>query len=68
MKRSILILTLIFITCIFVFAVNRTALVFVEGGNFSMGSEDGSDDEQPVHTVKVNCFKFFHIFLKYLLM
>ena len=63
MKRSILILTLIFITCIFVFAENRTALVFVEGGSFSMGQVDPdiggegrSDDEQPVHTVKVSSF------------
>ena len=31
-------------------------LVFVEGGNFSMGSNDGDDDEQPIHTVKITSF------------
>ncbi len=54
MKKTILIILLIF-TCFFAFAENRTALVFVEGGTFSMGSED-RDDGQPVHTVKVSSF------------
>lgn len=31
-------------------------LVFVEGGTFSMGSNDGCADEKPVHTVKLNSF------------
>ena len=31
-------------------------LILVEGGTFSMGSNDGSDNQQPVHTVKVSSF------------
>ncbi len=31
-------------------------LILVEGGTFSMGSNDGETDEQPVHTVKVSSF------------
>nr|HPN38477.1 SUMF1/EgtB/PvdO family nonheme iron enzyme [Melioribacteraceae bacterium] len=31
-------------------------MVFVEGGEFLMGSNDGDDDEKPVHKVKVNSF------------
>jgi formylglycine-generating enzyme required for sulfatase activity len=30
--------------------------ILVEGGTFSMGSNDGADDEQPVHNVKVSSF------------
>ncbi len=31
-------------------------MVYVEGGTFQMGSNDGDKDEKPVHTVKVNSF------------
>ena len=31
-------------------------MVFVKGGSFRMGSNDGGDDEKPVHTVTVNDF------------
>ena len=31
-------------------------MVFVKGGTFQMGSNDGEDDEKPVHTVKVGDF------------
>jgi formylglycine-generating enzyme required for sulfatase activity len=31
-------------------------MVFVEGGKFLMGSNDGSNDEKPVHAVAVNSF------------
>jgi sulfatase modifying factor 1 len=31
-------------------------LVFVEGGSFSMGSNDGNPSEQPVHKVQVDSF------------
>ena len=31
-------------------------LVFIEGGTFQMGSGDGNDDEQPIHTVFVDDF------------
>jgi serine/threonine protein kinase/formylglycine-generating enzyme required for sulfatase activity len=31
-------------------------LVFVEGGNFSMGSEAGDKDEEPIHNVTVESF------------
>ena len=31
-------------------------LVHVEGGSFSMGSDDGKDEETPKHTVKVKSF------------
>jgi len=31
-------------------------MVFVKGGTFQMGSNDGDDDEKPVHTVTVSDF------------
>jgi len=31
-------------------------MVLVQGGTFSMGSNEGSDDEKPVHTVTVSSF------------
>ncbi len=31
-------------------------MVYVEGGNFQMGSNSGENDEMPVHTVTVNSF------------
>jgi formylglycine-generating enzyme required for sulfatase activity len=31
-------------------------MVFVKGGTFQMGSNDGSNDEKPVHSVKVSDF------------
>ena len=31
-------------------------MVFVKGGTFNMGSEDGSDNEKPVHEVKISDF------------
>ena len=31
-------------------------MVFVQGGTFQMGSTDGENDEQPVHTVRVDDF------------
>lgn len=31
-------------------------MIFVSGGTFNMGSIDGADDEQPVHSVTVNSF------------
>ena len=31
-------------------------MIFVEGGEFLMGSNDGDDNEKPVHKVKVNSF------------
>ena len=31
-------------------------MVFVKGGTFQMGSNDGNDDEKPVHTVTVSDF------------
>lgn len=31
-------------------------MVFVEGGTFSMGSEDGEDDEKPVHSVTLSSY------------
>jgi len=54
MKKVIIILLfLMFVS--FVWA-DSPEMILVEGGNFSMGSEDGGDDEQPVHTVKVSSF------------
>lgn len=32
-------------------------MVFVKGGTFRMGSDDGQDDEKPVHTVTVSDFR-----------
>ncbi len=37
-------------------AIITDDLILVEGGSFSMGSVDGGDNEQPVHTVKVSSF------------
>jgi formylglycine-generating enzyme required for sulfatase activity len=31
-------------------------MVFVQGGTFQMGSNDGEDDEKPVHTITLNSF------------
>jgi formylglycine-generating enzyme required for sulfatase activity len=31
-------------------------MVYVQGGNFYMGSNDGGGDEQPVHQVRVSSF------------
>lgn len=31
--------------------------IFIEGGSFRMGSTDGGDDEDPVHTVRVGDFR-----------
>jgi len=31
-------------------------MVYVQAGNFSMGSEDGDDDEQPVHEVYLDAY------------
>jgi formylglycine-generating enzyme required for sulfatase activity len=31
-------------------------MVYIKGGSFEMGSNDGDDDEKPVHTVTVNGF------------
>lgn len=36
--------------------VNGMECVFVKGGCFNMGSENGADDEKPVHKVCVNGF------------
>ena len=37
---------------------NRTTndMMYIEGGTFQMGSNDGEDDEKPVHTVTVDGF------------
>jgi len=35
---------------------NPPDMVFVEGGNFLMGSEDGEPEEQPIHKVAVSSF------------
>ena len=32
------------------------AMVFIQGGTFQMGSNDGEDDEQPVHSVTLSSF------------
>ncbi len=33
-----------------------TNMIFVEGGSFQMGSADGSDNQKPVHEVRVSSF------------
>jgi formylglycine-generating enzyme required for sulfatase activity len=35
---------------------NLPEMVFVKGGTFQMGSEDGGDDEKPIHSVTVSDF------------
>ena len=36
--------------------IDAMMLVYVPAGEFTMGSEDGSDDEKPIHTVYVDAF------------
>jgi formylglycine-generating enzyme required for sulfatase activity len=35
---------------------NLPEMVFVKGGTFQMGSEDGGDDEKPIHSITVSDF------------
>jgi len=35
---------------------NIPEMVLVKGGTFQMGSEDGHDDEKPIHTVNLTDF------------
>ncbi|HSK70728.1 MAG TPA: SUMF1/EgtB/PvdO family nonheme iron enzyme, partial [Pyrinomonadaceae bacterium] len=35
---------------------NKSSMVFIEGGEFLMGSEDGMPHEAPVHEVSVKSF------------
>ena len=37
--------------------LNDLTFIHVEGGSFMMGSEDGEDDEKPVHLVNLNSFE-----------
>jgi formylglycine-generating enzyme required for sulfatase activity len=36
--------------------VNMPSMIYVEGGTFQMGNNDGNKDEQPVHKVTLNSF------------
>ena len=36
--------------------LNSDNMIYVEGGTFNMGSNDGGEDEKPVHEVTVNSF------------
>lgn len=38
-------------------SINESPMVFFEGGNFMMGSDKGTPQEQPVHQVEVKSFK-----------
>lgn len=40
----------------FKFTTDLVPLVFVEGGSFMMGSNDGESDEKPIHKVAVSSF------------
>lgn len=39
------------------FVPSLVEFILVEGGTFQMGSNDGSTDEQPIHSVTLNSFK-----------
>jgi formylglycine-generating enzyme required for sulfatase activity len=60
MKKISILLSSIF--CIFLFIPTTSGqkiepeMVFVEGGTFIMGSDDGDEDEKPKHEVKINNF------------
>ncbi|MBN2664785.1 MAG: formylglycine-generating enzyme family protein [Bacteroidales bacterium] len=58
MKKYFLLLPLFFFTFSFVDAQNSKfpEMVFVEGGTFKMGSNDGYDDEKPIHSVTLSDF------------
>lgn len=54
-------------------SINKSPMVYFEGGNFMMGSDKGTPQEQPVHQVEVKSFKIdkysvtvndFRLFLK----
>ena len=36
--------------------ISKEGFVFVEGGSFQMGSDDGNDDEKPIHEVALSDF------------
>ncbi len=54
MKKTIILVLLVTLCC--VIWADIPEMVLVEGGTFSMGSNDGNDDEQPVHNVTVGSF------------
>ncbi len=54
MKKTIILILLV--TLYSVGCSDMPGMVLVEGGTFSMGSNDGERDEQPVHSVTVRSF------------
>ncbi len=54
--RKISILILVLFSFLFSEELNLNNMVFVEGGTFMMGSNDGEDHEKPVHKVTINSF------------
>ena len=36
--------------------IDGMVMVYVPAGEFQMGSEDGEDDEKPIHTVYLDAF------------
>ncbi len=45
-----------YIFCQTIYSQPDTVLVFIEGGKFKMGNKNGSEDEKPVHSVKLDDF------------
>lgn len=58
MKKNILFIVLILFVFTEISAQNSKSpeMIFVKGGSFKMGSNDGYEDEQPIHNVTLNDF------------
>ena len=56
MKKAIFVIVLILLLTGCSRSVAPKGMVFVEGGTFEMGSNDGDDDEKPEHSVTVSDF------------
>jgi len=59
MKGTKLLVIILFVTLIVLVSCGRKVqegMIFVKGGTFQMGSNDGEDNEKPIHSVKLSDF------------
>lgn len=54
--KKFLLISILFAFATICFSQTIPEMVFVESGSFKMGSNDGYDDEAPIHTVKISGF------------